>query len=174
MSGSTCPLCQGPADHRIHEKDLGVTIVCAACGSYSAYDLGDGLDSDKAHILSALTRRASDSNNPLDITPESITELLASVLITTPLDQMNRALLYFGDHQTRADEFLTFDPAHDYPLLFARDRDKQIIEMKFGDNYDPANGCPDTSNLESASTVVLAQNKGKRRVGQPDYLRSTP
>ena len=62
----------------------------------------------------------------------------------------------------------------DSGFLFARDQDKQIIEMKFGDNYDPANGCPGTSNLGSASSVVLTQAKGKRRVGVADYLRNVP
>ena len=62
----------------------------------------------------------------------------------------------------------------DSGFLFSRDNDRQIIEMRFGDGYNPADGCPDASNLISATNVVLAQGKGRRKVGGPDYWRNAP
>lgn len=62
----------------------------------------------------------------------------------------------------------------DSGFLFSRDISRQIIEMRFGDGYDPAAGCPDADQLESASVVVLAQGKGRRKVGSPDYWRNAP
>ena len=62
----------------------------------------------------------------------------------------------------------------DSGFLFSRDLNRQIIEMRFGDGYLPVNGCPNASHLASATNVVLAQGKGRRKVGQPDYWRNAP
>lgn len=62
----------------------------------------------------------------------------------------------------------------DSGFLFSRDHGKEIVEMRFGDNYEPANGCPRPTNLASATTAVLAKGKGSKWVGHPDYWLGAP
>lgn len=51
----------------------------------------------------------------------------------------------------------------------------QLVEMRFGDGYDPATGCPSERQLANASVVVLAQDEGGReQIWSPDYWRNAP
>ena len=60
----------------------------------------------------------------------------------------------------------------DSGFLFSRDTGGEIVEMTFGNGYDPAAGCPDATNLaNAATTVVLAKAKGRQTVGMIDYWR---
>jgi hypothetical protein len=60
----------------------------------------------------------------------------------------------------------------DSGFLFSRDSGGEIVELKFGNGYDPAAGCPEPTNLTTATTTVLAKGKRRKTVGSADYWRN--
>ena len=80
------------------------------------------------YILSGLTRQASDNGNPIWIMESNISQLLQSVAIpATPLENMDKALLYISERQQKADDEPQVFYENDYPCAFAKDPD----EFKF-------------------------------------------
>ena len=134
MPESTCPLCGNAAEMRLLQHSVGSFVSCETCGQYEIpHSVRTDADSlirrtgsgDVRYILSALTRRASTEGRRITIDHNNIDELLQSVAIPkSPLENMDRALLYVADHQTKADEFFEVFFGNDYPLAFAKDEDE--------------------------------------------------
>ena len=126
-----CPLCQGDALTQSIWDPMVTRVLCEVCGEYDiSLGLGtQGMDQrlkdigrpDDKHLLSALTRQASDRGRRTVIGNDSILALLASAPRLTVLDQMDRALLYMAEHQQRADEHIAAPVGTDWPLIFAKD-----------------------------------------------------
>lgn len=130
MNAESCALCDQPAAQKLSEHFDGSIIQCSTCGTYRIgmfeteaikRDWGE-----KRHLLSALTRMASDAKRPVTIGSDNIGSLFESISVPrTPLEQMDQALLYLMSHQKRPDEFVVIDFDRDYPLVYARD-DKEF------------------------------------------------
>ena len=138
MSTETlCPICQQDASVRPLERWDGFRIECETCGRFNISGLiahvrlkdyqdekGNNL-SIHSHIYSGLTRQASDSGTIISITTENISTLLESVAIpTSPLENMDRALIYVSEQQSKADEEIQVFYQRDYPKAFAKDGDE--------------------------------------------------
>lgn len=137
MPESTCPLCNRPASSRTLESYDGQRVTCETCGEYDIVSLlthvgvTDYTDSEgnkvgnRVHILSGLTRRSWDAGNRVVINENNIFALLQSVAIPkSPLENMDRALFYVADHQSKADDYFQVFYGKDYPVVFAKDQDE--------------------------------------------------
>jgi len=83
---------------------------------------------DLAYILSGLTRQGSSTGIPVVIRQDNVSQLLQSVTIpASPLDSMDKALLYISEHQKSYDEEYQVYYDNDYPLAFA----KNASEFRF-------------------------------------------
>ncbi len=60
----------------------------------------------------------------------------------------------------------------DSGFVFSRDSGAEIVEMTFGNGYDPANGCPTDQQLAAATASVLAKAKGRKDLISADYWRN--
>ncbi|MBI4329174.1 MAG: hypothetical protein HY685_04845 [Chloroflexi bacterium] len=101
-------------------------VACPVCGNFDTGHFGlEDLDKSlvlRKFLLSAAVREASDAGKKLTVTAETAPSLLAAFPPSiTPLDQMDRALLYVAKRQERADEAISVDWNYDYPLAWARD-----------------------------------------------------
>ena len=129
MEEEICPLCLGAAERRFRANPLGADISCERCGFYSVRGtLRHGgeeiraLVGDKLYILSGLTRRAFDAGGSISITATNLHTLLESAAVPrSPLEQMDRVLLYISQVQESADQLVLPNFQRDYPLVFARD-----------------------------------------------------
>ncbi len=126
---SNCFLCES-SDIDLYpaaRNPLNIQVKCPICGYYTITTLvvGSGLwekESAKRHLLSALTRQASDAGSPMTITTENLYQLLDSVpKFDTPLENINLTLLLVMKKQSRADEYVNLDPNKDYPLVYVHD-----------------------------------------------------
>jgi len=126
---SNCFLCELPDIELLPKvgNPLNIQVKCPICGYYTITELvvGSGLlknVSAKRHLLSALTRQASDARNPMTITTENLEQLLDSVpKFDTPLENINLTLLLVMKKQSRADEYVNLNPQTNYPLAFVHD-----------------------------------------------------
>ena len=134
MPESTCPLCGNAAEMTLLQHSVGSFVSCETCGQYEiSHSVRTDADSlirrtgsgDVRYILSALTRRASTEGRRITIDHNNIDELLQSVAIPkSPLEKMDRALLYVAEHQSKSDEFFQVFFGKDYPLAFAKDENE--------------------------------------------------
>lgn len=154
MPDTTCPLCNKPANSITLQSFDGQRVTCETCGEYDISGLivsvqvknytdpqGNNKVGDRSYILSGLTRRASDAGERTVINENNISTLLQSVAIPkNPLENMDMALLYVGEHQSKADEFFEVFHGKDYPLTFAKDEDEcryflqTLVERKLLDH----------------------------------------
>ncbi len=107
-----CYVCGSITVEEFPRLQLMHNVHCPVCGRYSITDVAIVSsiienEVDRRHLISAITRQASDAGNPITITSENIKQLLDSFPgLSTPLDNLNRTLLYVSKQQTRADEFV--------------------------------------------------------------------
>jgi len=122
-----CYICGSTEAEEFPRLQLTHNVRCPVCGSYSISDMVIVIkviehEVNRRHLISAMTRQASDAGNPIIITSEKFEQLLDSLPgLSTPLDNLDRTLLYVNKQQTRADEFVALRFSIDYPLVFARD-----------------------------------------------------
>ena len=131
MSETSCPLCDQLAKYDVSEKLDVANVTCDVCGRYDIEDpLLSGISEDvlaknDRYLLSGLTRRAFEQERKVSLTFDDLGSTLESISVETdPTERMNRTLLHVSDHQTRADAYVEFDIAKDYPLVFARDSEE--------------------------------------------------
>jgi len=111
----------------------GRRVQCTTCGQFDISNLIGtvGLDNytdrqgvhvgEYRYIFSALTRQASDSGNPISITIDNISALWHSVAVPTPLECMDKSLIFVSDSQPKADHEVQIFYLNDYPKAFAKD-----------------------------------------------------
>ncbi len=137
MPDSLCPLCNRSVGIRPLEHYDGHRVTCETCGEYDIVGIISHVQvnnytngerdkvGERRHILSALTRQSWDAGARVVINENNIFALLQSVAIPkNPLENMDRALIYVSDHQSKADDYFQVFYEKDYPLAFARDRDE--------------------------------------------------
>lgn len=137
---NSCFLCQQTAKIRRSQHGVAFLVDCPACGGYQIDNMIAGSQEfkdlvDEHYRLSALTRHASDRGERLKIGhPE---ELLEAIAGPKPLDKLNRALEYMGDHQTRLDAPTNVSISRDFPLIVARDGAEfsHLLKMLEGMGY---------------------------------------
>lgn len=138
MESRPCPLCgtTANADWKVLQNNRSeLTIDCKVCGWLT---IDSGLLShierdeykDSLYLLSALSRRNFDRQQPRQInkgietfrlTSETIVQHLESLSIPSdPLDLVDRLLLLVQERTTSFDAGAKIDPNRDYPLLFSR------------------------------------------------------
>ena len=148
MPKGPCPLCGLEVDSRPLQNYDQHWIECPTCGTYRIGGLTrevgfDDTQRRKLHILSYLARAASDSGNHLIITQDNIESLFGSVVEWSPLDKMDRTLLYVDSRISHPDEGIDVNFDRDYPLLMARDGKEfglyvnLLREQGFLDGPDP-------------------------------------
>jgi len=122
----SCPICGSKeAEKTPHQSDFLFTVICEACGQYKIEDLvldTERIPQEKRHLLSALTRQASDAGRYIEITTEIFSQLIESIPnLTTPLDNLDRVLLLIKKKQSQiyAYDHVGFNLERDYPLAFA-------------------------------------------------------
>lgn len=125
MSDSTCLICKREAS--VSSYDDVHRIECETCGNFevtrevkhSSVDLFSG---DTSYVLSAITRQSSDAGRLFTITLDNASTLLQSTSVpTSPLDKLDRALLYVSERQRRFDDYVDITFENDYPLIFSND-----------------------------------------------------
>lgn len=136
-STSKCALCSrtGVSAQGLSEYD-GTRFDCTTCGRYEISNLivSVGLDNytdsqgvqlgPLRHLISGLTRQASDSGNLIKITEDSVATLRQSMPMPTTLDCLDRALIFVSEVQIRADKEIQTFFDNDYPRAFAKDGDE--------------------------------------------------
>ena len=127
MARDPCSLCGQDAEWTPGPGDQH-WVECATCGLHGITGLLRRRDFDQSqlarrHILSYLTRAASDAGSWLIISQENIDALLGSVAEFPPLEKMDRALIYVNHQQARPDQGVDIELAKDFPLVMARDAD---------------------------------------------------
>lgn len=121
-----CPLCKGNAGSQILQKIDGAQIDCSTCGTFNVtYEVTtpdvETHAENRIHLLSGVTRRAWDSGHLITITIENISDLVRSVSVpSSPLENMNFALIYVSEKQSKADEETQVFYQNDYPLVLRR------------------------------------------------------
>lgn len=127
----SCPLCDDPGYIRPSEQFDGFNVICDRCG-YFRLETGalQGFERQR-HLLSALTRRATNPQLSVElrlaITRDNIAALLDGAQLPGGLlDNLDRTLEYVRAHQDRSDAFPEYRDLvkSDYPLVFARDGDE--------------------------------------------------
>ena len=124
----TCPLCkdsQGVSVKVAFSTDVR-TYSCARCGRFDVTE--EGLDylaepefRASAHLLSGLTRAASDRGVPLTIMQKNLDQLLQAANRPRDIaDGSNRLLQWIGARSGTFGEAIEVQPFRDYPILFAR------------------------------------------------------
>ncbi len=125
---SNCFLC-GRADIEILPTvNLTTEVICPACGHYRITDiviLTQQLQNEgkRKHLLSALTRRASDAGSIITIESKNLSQLLDSApKFDSPVENLNLTLLLVMRNQNRADEYLDLQEDRNFPLVYAHDQ----------------------------------------------------
>ncbi len=121
-----CPLCQvhEPRVARVDGRDI-VWVECPACGRYKITPEADGWVrqdewADRRYLLSAATRRASESKDFVELLTDSMEELVASIAPpSTPLDVLDELLLTVHS-RTQSLVGGAWIPFTDYPLFVLR------------------------------------------------------
>lgn len=118
-----CPLCGRECRGYEDQRDV-LHVDCASCGSYlitdeAAEDLDAALRNEK-HLLSGLTRRASEDGTPLYIRSDALRAMVASAPRPQPLEAIDEILRYVQRHAKGPQEYVTMTPL-DYPLVYARE-----------------------------------------------------
>jgi hypothetical protein len=134
MRDSRCPLCKLAAREQALQNSLDRRVECERCGTFDISgdiplmeieeftDPNGNRVRDRVHVLSGLTRQESDVGRRILIAPDNIISLLESVSVPkTPLENMERALLYLSSRQRRADDEPHVFYDKEYPLVFVRD-----------------------------------------------------
>ncbi len=100
-------------------------VDCERCGEYRiTYRAQSILHSNdnynRRHFFSAITRKASDSGNPVEITPQNLETLFEGLHIpSTPLPIVDRLLLDIADRTVSISMTVAVD-GDDYPLYYQR------------------------------------------------------
>ncbi|MFC1955968.1 hypothetical protein ACFLWZ_05535 [Chloroflexota bacterium] len=130
-TNGTCLLCDKPAYTKPSEKYDADIVNCKRCGYFQIIRGALAGFEDKRYLLAGLIRRASTPKPRVEmrlmITPDNIEELLNSSGIPRDIiDQLDIALEYAKEHQTRGDQFVKYQDlaSCDYPLLFTRDQEE--------------------------------------------------
>jgi len=130
-TNGTCLLCDKAAYTQPSEKYDTDIIYCKRCGYFQIIRGTLAGFEDKRYLLAGLTRRASTPKPRVEtrlmITPDNIEELLNSSGVPRDIiDQLDIALEYIKEHQTRGDQFVEYQDlaSYDYPLLFTQDQDE--------------------------------------------------
>lgn len=133
-----CPVCQetsGTSDQSVASPFM-TDVTCPRCGQFRLVaPLGQrefqagGLHESRAHFLSAVLREANDNGAPLTVTSDELDDLLSRVVpARTPLDSIDRILVYLGSRPSRG----FFD---DYAVNYSHDRSvaavKDTRDMKY-------------------------------------------
>ena len=106
---------------------LEYLVRCRTCGEYWITDLlikVNLIEAEKhpKHLLSALTRQASEAGNRLRLETSNLSQLLETMpRLATPIDNMDRLVLMLSKRQQRSDKGVKLDVRADYPLAFAHD-----------------------------------------------------
>ncbi|MFC2035837.1 hypothetical protein ACFLUJ_06935 [Chloroflexota bacterium] len=121
-----CYLCELESVEPTHPNMNYYQVECPICGLYliSHIVVRTILPqyADRKYLLTALTRQASDADNYLRITTENISSLLESIpSLSSPLENINRALIFVSQQQYRVDQLVNIDTQQDYPLIFTHD-----------------------------------------------------
>lgn len=122
-----CPLCDFAPQLVDYLRDRpGVMVVeCERCGDFRITRQGRTMLKSEAvaakrHLLSAITRKASDANEPVELTPGNIERLLSTLhLPPTPLPIIDRLLLDIA-HRTESLSVAVGVDGEDYPLYYQR------------------------------------------------------
>ena len=128
-SGTTCPLCDGPAE-RLQVSGEEGACICQACGEYrfgvpAEAELSDNYE-DRRYLLSAHTRRHSDGGNPLFLTARFVEEFFATASgPRTPFEILEPLLLYVHARTPEPDAFVPV-PRTDYPLFALQDQHRLV------------------------------------------------
>ena len=154
---STCPVCKQPASERPLENWSGTRVECARCGSYRVFDgvdqqIGDGRGEQERHIVSGALRQAHDRGLRTDIrSPKDLDAFVAGANPpASPVEALDRLLVYVQQYQSRADEFCKITPDDDYPIAFCHDADElrhllsNLTKLGFTE-MTPARGASDLS-----------------------------
>ena len=137
MPRLSCPLCESEADVTPLHPRVADRVDCDTCGEFEIDNLiasvgvvryqyvPDSPDirvGNLVYVLSGLTRRASIAGDTLSIREDNVSQLLQSVMIpASPLENMDKALLYISERQRKADDEFQVFFDKDYPLAFAKD-----------------------------------------------------
>ena len=126
MASDPCSLCGRDAEWTpVQDYDL-FGVRCDACGLHRTTGIlrhvgfnGDQLA--RRHILSYLTRSASDAGGYITITQANLDALLGSIVEFPPLEKLDRTLIHVNSQQARPDKGVVINLAKDFPLVMARD-----------------------------------------------------
>lgn len=125
-----CPLCDVPPQSAKQVRNLpGVLAVeCERCGTYqithqARIQLHSEYNYNRRHFFSAVTRRASDIGQPIELSPNNLEELFATLhLPNTPLPIIDRLLLDIAERTISISMPVPVD-GDDYPLYYQRKAD---------------------------------------------------
>jgi len=136
MDDSICPLCgkqcQKETDVSGDIANIKYKIKCHICGKYNitvvaAHHVDPAIDAKK-WILSALTRENTElGNKPIEINRDNTEKLLNSKDIPSPLEKMDKILLYIYKSTSAPGKWKEITSKVDYPVAYATDES----EMKF-------------------------------------------
>ena len=122
-----CMLCdraEGVEAYPIPGRDM-YGVDCPTCGRYSFHpNAGDQITKGDAypsrHLLSGLTRAASDRGAELELLSTTLDDLVASAHPPKdPMEAMDRLLHIFHDRTGRLGEWVHVREHEDYPLIFS-------------------------------------------------------
>ena len=117
-----CPLCNTETSAKPYSDQDYMLLECKTCGNFNS-NVGIGIPNSakNKHLLSGITREASDRGILLTVLPNTIENLLQSASIpASPLEAMDRILLYLERNAPSADEYVNLAPDTNYPISFAK------------------------------------------------------
>jgi len=125
----TCPICKDFQDvsATLAFDGDGYTVTCPRCGRYSITQEGiDSLDTrafrESAHLLSGVTRSASDRSAPLVVMRENLDQLLDAANPPRGVAEgATRLLQWVAQRSRKFGQGVEIHGAKDYPILFAHD-----------------------------------------------------
>ena len=149
-----CPLCDNlpNKNYRIDSK-LIYRIDCNICGEYevtlTAIKILQSSESpwqSKKYILSEITRNASEEGRLISFGTDNIQQVIDSASIpNSPIEKMDRILLYIQNKTSYAGEIVEINLDNDYPIAFAKNQDEMYFYLK--------EMCDKLDWLESSSTL---------------------
>ena len=125
MDLNKCFICKNSAKtERLTNYVKAYQIYCQICGTYEISDADsiniNSIPPDQIHILSAVTRLASERKTPIRISTENLDELIKSAQIPDgPLEMIDYILLYISRKTKTIDSSVQVDK-NDYPICFSK------------------------------------------------------
>jgi len=135
-----CPICLksaqlAPGRLITPEAATGYAVSCERCGEYHismvAAGARDLVPDEKRHILSGVVRNHYEQDETVLITTENVKAILDSMMVPSdPLEAIDWLLEHLLLKMGKADNYVRFNLANDYPVLFAEDTNEFVYYLQ--------------------------------------------